>query len=348
MATQTITSRRAAAGRGFTLAELLVVIAIIALLMGILVPAVSRVRGVARKVVTESTLAALGSGLEMFKADGRIGGDYPPSFSDADNLVCPRGAAKSPYVDGSQCISISGAGLLVWALVGADQLGTPGFKPFRTNSSRWSDDTDRQNSGDDPTASGAYALYADGRTLQPRSGPYIELGKVRMSTWDVARFPADPNFVVPAEETANPNFSALRRSYPMFLDGNGFPILYWKADSAGVQMADSDRQSNVGTARGVYHWEDNRELVADTSTQRLILRPGASDHRLDFPWTNTSQFNPVNNLPPYDTFARYIMNPTAAARLTPYRSDSYLLISPGEDGLYGTADDVANFEHGGR
>jgi len=36
------------------------------------------------------------------------------------------------------------------------------------------------------------------------------------------------------------------------------------------------------------------------------------------------------------------------ARLEPARADSYLLISAGADGRYGTADDIANFEHNGQ
>jgi hypothetical protein len=37
------------------------------------------------------------------------------------------------------------------------------------------------------------------------------------------------------------------------------------------------------------------------------------------------------------------MNPKITAKLTPHRPNSYLLISPGYDGEYGTADDITNF-----
>jgi len=57
------------AGKGFTLIELLVVIAIIALLMAILMPAMSRVRKQARAVACQSTLKQWGVLLFMYVED---------------------------------------------------------------------------------------------------------------------------------------------------------------------------------------------------------------------------------------------------------------------------------------
>ena len=66
--------------RGFTLIELLVVIAIIALLMGILMPALSRVRKQARSVACQALLKQWGVIWAMYcdDNDGR--------FSEAGNL----------------------------------------------------------------------------------------------------------------------------------------------------------------------------------------------------------------------------------------------------------------------
>ena len=42
-------------------------------------------------------------------------------------------------------------------------------------------------------------------------------------------------------------------------------------------------------------------------------------------------------------FYEYIRDPRVQARPWPYRPDSYLLISAGADGIYGTNDDIRNF-----
>jgi prepilin-type N-terminal cleavage/methylation domain-containing protein len=55
--------------KGFTLVELLVVIAIIALLMGILMPALARVRMIANRMVCGANLSGIGKGLLLYAGD---------------------------------------------------------------------------------------------------------------------------------------------------------------------------------------------------------------------------------------------------------------------------------------
>ncbi len=55
--------------KGFTLVELLVVIAIIALLMGILMPALARVRQIAFRLVCGTNLSGIGKAMLIYSND---------------------------------------------------------------------------------------------------------------------------------------------------------------------------------------------------------------------------------------------------------------------------------------
>ena len=61
--------------RGFTLVELLVVIAIIALLMGILMPALARVRAIAYRMVCGTNLSGIGKAMLVYSNEHKD--DYP-------------------------------------------------------------------------------------------------------------------------------------------------------------------------------------------------------------------------------------------------------------------------------
>jgi len=65
--------------KGFTLVELLVVIAIIALLMGILMPALARVRQIAYRMVSGTNQSGIGKAMMIYANDND--GDYPVSGS---------------------------------------------------------------------------------------------------------------------------------------------------------------------------------------------------------------------------------------------------------------------------
>lgn len=350
-------TQRQRAHVGFTLVEALVVVAILAILVGILVPALNAVRKNAKVTSTRSTVQSISTAIETFKADQQVGGALPPSWSPADGQGS--GSPKyfevrSPYVQGSNStnIEVAGAGLLVWALAGADQLGTPGFRTTRSASANWAWDTDAADGGQGKR--GAYAL--DPQTKEPfykRSGPYVDLTKVKLSravqTGNTTEFIVEEELAARQEMGDGQADLKSRRKYPMFLDAFGFPILYWRADPAGQVICDEEMTAPyAGNDRGIYHYRNNRELIGNGANS-LVLRPYDATknpnphYKLKGPGGNDPQFDP-NNL---SGFALYIQNKEVKVKAAPQRPDTYLLVSPGEDGIYGTADDITNFEHNG-
>jgi prepilin-type N-terminal cleavage/methylation domain-containing protein len=353
--------RRRSVRRGFSLVELLTVVAIIVLLIGILVPAVNAVRRNARNTATKATISTLSTGLETFRADQQIGGAYPPSAPDSVGATGSRlrpYEVSNPYAGGTygagaRYVGITGAGLLVWSLAGADLLGTPGFRTFRSGSRYWSEDTDATG---DASSHGAYALDETSREpLTPRYGPYVDLSKVDVTAWNPNATVTGGHagsFEIPAETEAMEAIGddPYKRGHPMFLDSFGGPILYWRADPAGFQIADrspidDDAQGNM---RGIYHFRDNDPLL-DSSKRPLVLSAANKPHRLFFEYPAPILPEDIDTQAEIGTnsFAAYIRNKSIEARVSPYKPDSFLLISAGADGIFGTGDDLANFEHNG-
>jgi len=87
--------------KGFTLVELLVVIAIIALLMGILMPALARVRMIANRMVCGSNMSGIGKALLLYAGDSAE--SYPmPGYQALPVVYAMSGHIDTagPYWDG--------------------------------------------------------------------------------------------------------------------------------------------------------------------------------------------------------------------------------------------------------
>ena len=79
---------------GFTLVELLVVIGIIAVLIGILLPTLSRARENARRIACMSNLRQVATAIVMYCGETRAG--FPPPRCSADRGRRHWGTATSP------------------------------------------------------------------------------------------------------------------------------------------------------------------------------------------------------------------------------------------------------------
>jgi hypothetical protein len=60
-------------------------------------------------------------------------------------------------------------------------------------------------------------------------------------------------------------------------------------------------------------------------------------------WKKPFQLRLQHKIEDFQLFYEYIRDPKVQGTPWPYRPDSYILISAGADGLYGTSDDICNF-----
>ena len=297
--------------------EILVVVGIIAVLVGILVPAVSMVQKTARETKQKAQFTAIELGLAAFRGDY---GDYPPSFW---------WSPSSPSGPQDYC----GAQKLAEALLGWDLLG------FHPNSAWRADGRDTLGglttySPPTPTAA----------SLSERKSRYIEM--------DIARAFRLGESAPGARDGLFPDTSPLARGTYVLCDvfdvperklqlpdgkavTPGTPILYYRANPTSKTIRDEDPDDRI------YNSRDNVALV---NLGRLAdwaqLVGGRRRHPIG---TSVAGGDPYFAGDPY--FYRFICDPKVEVTNLPwpYRPDSYILISAGSDGLYGTPDDIRNF-----
>lgn len=344
-------SSRCAHTRAFTLVELLTVVAIIGLLIGILVPALGRAREQAKNTTTKAAMKAMGDGLDMFRNDnpGEVRGEgYPSSAVQEDETE-----------EGRQVIF--GAQLLVRYLMGKD---LNGYVSKKTGKGFNTTTVDGWNQKD------WYNLTpSDNRAPLARQPLYANPDQLKVVN------PAE-RFADSADSASGLGIDAKTREQLVALDNYERPILYY---AANVALA-SDPRSPLAmsgmpsdTRAGIYSLSDNGLFTSacDQSTCRFQAwnfdalplvagEPGFTTpmgkfgrHTDNVP-TKDSINDPANK----NTFVNFVLNrdvfeqtggfdtanTTRIPTIVPYRKDSFIMVSAGKDGIYGTEDDVTNFK----
>ena len=107
----------------------------------------------------------------------------------------------------------------------------------------------------------------------------------------------------------------------------GMPILYYKADTSNYRHDPENFPPLISDSNGnIYNYYDNQDLVL-----------------LGKPWEETGKASTHSLVDPL-RFYRNTENSQITIVRRPYRTDSYILLSAGFDGEYGTADDICNFD----
>jgi len=335
---------------GFTLVEILVVIAIIGLLLAVLLPAFGAVRNNAKRAATTAQFKALDTGINMFRSEAALGGALPPSASDKPDPVHRLLIANPKRVrnGGPPEVRISGAQLLVHAMIGADALGTPGFKDInRDAQGLWSDDT-HDTVG---TPGGIYQLDGVGKEKFPRYGGagYVD-SKMKESAKSLREL-AEKAVIINLDAAA----AEVAKEESAFTDNWSYPILYYRSGAGGIHMTASTTRATQ--PNGTYWQEDNAIITGSVdgavgTIDGLDFGAGVVDGNLHDirvarspDATATVEAVRETDANFAHSFARFIIDPSVKARPTPVNKDSYLLISAGPDGRYGTRDDVTNWKN---
>jgi len=214
-----------------------------------------------------------------------------------------------------------GAQKLAEALLGWDLLG------FHPNSEFTSDGRSKD---------GASQIYIsnDEDNLRKRKGPYLELATANVFKLGVSDevdgLYRDCGYLKPDTFVLCDVFGI--RTIRLTNGKNvkaGTPILYYKANTSSKSM------ESPGFAERIYDAYDNLALILLGK-----LTPDGTAGKQHKLITNDGF---VGNNGEYFYNPRYKIIDPKIAIPWPYKSDSYILISAGADGYYGTADDITNF-----
>ncbi|MBU1259592.1 MAG: type II secretion system GspH family protein [Planctomycetes bacterium] len=296
---------------GFTIVELLTVMAVIAMLMGILVPALNLVRRLAKDTNQRAQFHGIEVGLEAYVSENE--GRYPESTA---------------LNTGTGNMTV-GAQKLAEALIGRDMLG---LDPNTT----WDADYDETN----PCTYASKSLKGSSDTqvtdsLKRRQGPYLDVSKTE--AFQVGQLFTNTYNVYDGLTTPAPVLTDTYRAKKVVMQGKtmmaGTPILYYKANAASLTFPDTNDVTAIANpdCNDIYCSLDNEELIV-LGTMNNPSKPHNFAPDYEAVGKGTWYF--------YDT----ITNKQITSLARPFNPDSYILMSAGYDGIYGTRDDIYNFD----
>ena len=307
--------------KGFTIVELLTVMAVIAILIGLLVPALSMVKEYSKEIEQKAQFHSLEVGLELFKTEF---GMYPESNDNND----PYDPGNNHLIDSTP---YGGSQKLAEAMVGWDLLGFHPKSDFRSDGMNDYDNDLTDDVVYDPEngiagSAGTYMETAE-ENIQNRY-MFVELENANAFSMEniydgVGGF--SPTSYVLCDVFRKKRISGFK---------TGMPILYYKARTQ-YSMQQSDPAQDLGTPpegieNDIYYYPDNQNLLELGSAEDAGVLHPLADGTTD--WLDFEEMI-VN-----DQVGGLSMNVQR-----PYRAGTYILISAGPDGLYGNADDICNF-----
>jgi type II secretory pathway pseudopilin PulG len=307
---------------GFTIVELLTVMSIIILLISLLVPALNRVRRYAQTVKQRAQFHSIAVALDLFNAEYE---SYPDSnaFDDQGRPYC--GAMK-----------------LAEAMVGQDLKGFNPKSRFRREGYPNLTPPPALWDGMPYPPIGTIGVTVD----PPGYADNINSRKMHLQLENANAFQIRELYTAAGLATASPdcptgydpNSFVLCDIYTRVTNIStgkkmGMPILYYRAEP--TKTAHTSNANDTLLNMNIYDVRDNQGLIDRglpwaTSFVHPMARAGIMDNG-----------SSVASWP--DLFFKMTLNPKIPGGGRPYREDSYILLSAGFDGEYGTSDDILNF-----
>jgi len=293
---------------GFTIIELLTVMSIIVILIGLLVPSLNAVRRYSRVVRQKGQFHDIGTGLEMFSIDFD---GYP---SSRDNRL-----------DSGDATAYCGAMKLCEAMMGQDGLGFHPDSVFRR---------DGYDGALPPqTPKDLYPSPVTPTDRQQRKNTYVDPDKYKIcAVEDLLGYIAISSYD-PCSSVISDVFMNIRGSVSGVKIG--MPVLYYKADVTKLEHKYNWPQP-ADFSKNIYDYRDNDYLTA------ISVSRDTAGNILPHP-VNSNYTEPLTNRSGIQIFYENIQNKKVTNVSKPYNENTFILISAGWDGLYGTRDDVYNF-----